>query len=98
MTLNKAIRPLRRITQYNNIYLADTDVATLILKFDYDWNQIHRCFHIEMFIQEHYGLFIFPTFTGRLNSGHWHVTIITNQPDKEKGFIIDSLGHGISRT
>ena len=38
------------------------------------------------------GIFLFPTFTGQLTFGHWHLTVLKKQDVGTYGYIIDSLG------
>ena len=92
ISLDAAIKPLRRVTETNNIFIADADVSTCVLEFRYGWEKIHGMFGTDLWIPHYAGTVMIPTFTGNHSGGHWHLTILSTLPDDTDAYVIDSLG------
>ena len=75
-SLTAGIKNLRKEIQERNIFIANADAASKILHFDHDWKNSESLFNTKENIKKRKGLFIFPTFTGEHEQGHWHTTII----------------------
>ena len=91
--MNAAITSIRKKIINKNIYIADADVSTCILKYRYGWEQINNMFGTEAWIPNLAGLILIPTFTGDMSHGHWHLTIFSTLQSNMKGYMIDSLGY-----
>ena len=75
-SLTAGIKNLRKEIQERRIFIANADAANYILHFKFNWQNIDSLFDIKDDIKGRKGLFIFPTFTGEHEQGHWHTTII----------------------
>ena len=56
------------------------------------WHHILNFCSSQVLPKDTCGTFLFPTFTGSIDYGHWHLTIVHKQYEINTGFIIDSLG------
>ena len=75
-SLTAGIKNLRKDIQERKIFIANADAANYILHFNFNWQNTDELFDTKDDIKNQSGLFIFPTFTGDHDQGHWHTTII----------------------
>ena len=80
----------------NQTYIAGAYTSSLMaLESDNTiWRPLGRLFRDNRARDKEDGVYIIPSFTGSINSGHWLVNAVWWEGNEGKGFTLDSLGCG----
>jgi len=84
-----------------NIFIAGSGAANIIQQWNINlgWFNFARIFSShEAAHRKPNGLYIIPIFSGETSGGHWHTLVIEKTSSSKKGFVIDSLGTGSTRS
>jgi len=84
-----------------NIFIAGSGAANIIQQWNINqgWFNFARIFSShEAAHRKPNGLYIIPIFSGETSGGHWHTLVIEKTTSSKKGFVIDSLGTGSTRS
>ena len=99
--LDLTIAVIRHEYLGQNIFIAGSGAANIIQQ----WNINQGWFNFARIFSSHEaahrkpdGLYIIPIFSGETSGGHWHTLVIEKTPSRKRGFVIDSLGTGSTRS
>ena len=95
--MNQMVEVLRKSAPAENYIAQCTTMSDIgYMRRSPSWNRISREFsHIEVSRQPD-GIYMFPTFHGHYNAGHWYLTVLQKRASLWFGWTVDSLPIGLT--